>query len=250
LVRTFKLVVGYDGTDFHGWQRQSEQRTVQGVLEDALREVLEDEALTIEGAGRTDAGVHARGQTVSFTWGGTLPARALAPLLHRRLPPDVRVRAVGEAPQGFSARRSAVARRYAYRLLHREDVLLERFAWHPQRRLDPDRLARATRVLEGEHDCSSFQSSGSTPRDPRCRVTRASWTAEDRMLRFDVIADHFLYRMVRNIVGTAMTAAQSADPAGAMGEILAARDRRRAGFAAPARGLTLEAVFYPTEGLS
>lgn len=247
-MRTFKLVVGYDGTDFHGWQRQDDQRTVQGVLEDALREVLEDETLTIEGAGRTDAGVHARGQTASFTWSGALPAQALAPLLRRRLPADVRVRAASEASTGFSARRSALARRYAYRLLAHEDVLLERYAWHPRRRLDPGRLSLATRALEGEHDCSAFQSAGSSPRDPRCRVLRASWTIEDRALRFDVIADHFLYRMVRNIVGSALAAAETSDPAATMRDILATRDRRRAGSAAPGRGLTLEEVFYPESG--
>ena len=125
-MRTLKLTVAYDGTAFHGWQRQPGVRTVQGALEGALARVLGVEAIAVPGAGRTDAGVHARGQVASFACESSLPARAFPPLLGRELPPDVRVLHAEDAAPGFHARHSARARRYAYRLLAVPDVLRER----------------------------------------------------------------------------------------------------------------------------
>jgi tRNA pseudouridine38-40 synthase len=237
-------MVAYDGAAFDGWQRQPGRRTVQGVMEAHLSAVM-DEPVKLTGAGRTDAGCHARGQVASFTSGGRLPAAALAPVLNRRLPADLRVRAAAEAPAGFDARRSAVARRYAYRLLREDDVLLARFAWHPRRPVDADGLARATVVLVGEHDCATFQGAGSTPTVSVCRIQRASWRPWDGGVLLDIIADHFLYHMVRSIVGTALALQGEPDPARAMRECLASRDRSRAGPTAPAHGLCLEQVFYP-----
>ncbi len=225
-MRTFRLLVAYDGTDYHGWQRQPGQRTVQGVLESALRGVFGVDELVTQGAGRTDAGVHARGQVASFAVVSRLPAEALAPVLRRRLPADLRVLEAREAPAGFDARRSARARRYAFRLARAEG------------------LERATRALEGEHDFSSFRSAGSGDVQPVCRVHRAGWRAWEGGLMLDIVADHFLYHMVRSIVGTALEAAGEVDPAGAMRGVLAARDRAAAGPTAPAHGLCLEQVFY------
>jgi tRNA pseudouridine38-40 synthase len=245
-VRNVRLVVAYEGSGFHGWQIQPGQRTVQGVLEEALRSVM-GETVRLTGAGRTDAGVHARGQVATFSAAGTLPARALAPVVNRALPRDVRVREAADAPPGFDARRSALARRYAYRLLDREDLLLERIAWHPRRRIDEEVLIRCTRVLEGEHDFSSFRNTGSGEVTPRCRVFRADWRRWEGGPRLDIVADHFLYHMVRVIVGTAMAAADARDPERAMRDILGARDRRKAGVTVPPQGLCLEHVFYPGE---
>ena len=243
-MRTLKLIVAYDGTAFDGWQRQPGRRTVQGVMEDHLSEVLE-EPVKLTGAGRTDAGCHARGQVASFTTGARLPIAAFAPVLNRRLPEDVRVREASDAPEGFDARRTAVARRYAYRLLREEDVLLTRIAWHPRRTVDPDALARATAPLVGEHDCAAFQSTGSTPTRSVCHIHRASWRPWDGGVLLDVIADHFLYHMVRTIVGTALVLEREPDPGRAMRDCLASRDRAQAGPTAPAQGLCLEQVFYP-----
>jgi tRNA pseudouridine38-40 synthase len=159
----------------------------------------------------------------------------------------VRIREAGDVPEGFDARRSAIGRRYAYRLLDREDVLWGRTAWHPGRAASFDALARAARPLEGEHDCSAFQSSGSTPTRPVCRIVRASWRRWEAGVMLDIVADHFLYHMVRNIVGTALQASRTTDPAGTMRAVRDGGDRRRAGVTVPARGLTLEQVFYPRE---
>jgi tRNA pseudouridine38-40 synthase len=247
-VRTFRLVVQYDGGAFHGWQRQPAWRTVQGTLEVALTEVLGDEQVRITGAGRTDAGVHARGQVASFSSPTELPATALVPLVNRRLPDDVRVRSAAVAVPGFDARRSAVARHYAYHLIDREDVLLGRMAWYPRRTVKAESLDRAVGALLGEHDCSAFRSAGSGPANPNCHLVTARAARWERGVRVELAADHFLYRMVRNIVGTALSAADHGDPAEAMRAVLESRERARAGVTAPPQGLVLEQVDYPEEG--
>ena len=143
-MRVVRLVVAYDGTAFHGWQVQPGARTVQGVLEEGLSELL-GSAIRVNGAGRTDAGVHARGQVASFACEGRLPARALPPRLACLLPADVRVLAAADAPPGFHARHSAVARRYSYALLDADDLLWSRFAWRPPRPAPAAALERAAR---------------------------------------------------------------------------------------------------------
>jgi len=245
--RSFRLTVAYDGTDFHGWQRQPGQRTVQGELERALGAALGVEGLVVNGAGRTDAGVHARGQVASFRAATTLPAGAVAALGGRELPPDLRIVEARETGEDFHARHSARSRRYAYRLLEREDVLLGRFAWCPLKPLDGDALNRAAAPLLGRHDCAAFEAAGSSPANPECAITMARWERCEGGWRFDVRADHFLYHMVRNLVGTLLRASALPDPAGHVAEVLESRARSRAGATAPARGLCLEAVGYEGE---
>jgi tRNA pseudouridine38-40 synthase len=245
-MRKIRLDVAYEGTAFHGWQIQPELRTVQGVLQSAVEEIL-GESVRLTGAGRTDAGCHARGQVASFTTESSLPARALAPLLRRRLPDDVHVRRAEECDTDFDARHSAVARRYAYRLLDGPDVLLQRMAWFPRGRITPGSLQTAVEPLEGHHDCSAFAASGDTSRSTCCRIHRADWRRWEGGLMLDIVADHFLYHMVRNVVGTAIALASEPDPGSAMAEILRSRDRAAAGATAPPQGLCLEEVFYAPE---
>ncbi|TMQ71563.1 MAG: tRNA pseudouridine(38-40) synthase TruA [Candidatus Eisenbacteria bacterium] len=210
-----------------------------------MNEVLK-ESVRLTGAGRTDAGCHARGQVASFTSETRLPARSLPPLLARRLPEDVQVRVARDVEHGFDARRSARARRYAYRLLERGDVLLQRLAWHPRRALDAGRLEAAVRPLEGEHDCTALAAAGGTAHTT-CRVLRAGWRRWEGGLQLDLVADHFLYHMVRNVVGTALAVMGRPDPAAAVAEIMASRSRARGGATAPPQGLCLEQVFYDEE---
>ncbi|MGH7731788.1 MAG: tRNA pseudouridine(38-40) synthase TruA [Candidatus Eiseniibacteriota bacterium] len=243
-MRRLKLVVAYDGANFRGWQRQPARRTVQGVMEEHLSAVLK-EPVRLTGAGRTDTGCHARGQVASLATTSRLPVAAMAPVLNRRLPSDVRVREVTEAGPDFDARRSAIARRYAYRLLRTEDLLLSRIAWHPPRRFDPEALARATAPLEGVQDFASFRSTGSSAAVSVCHVTRAAWRPWEGGILLDIVADHFLYHMVRSIVGTALVFQSDSDPGARMRECLDGRDRGLAGPTAPAHGLCLEEVFYP-----
>lgn len=245
--RTFRLVVAYDGTAFHGWQRQPGQRTAQGELEAALGRVLGDPTIVVAGAGRTDAGVHARGQVASFRAETKLPARALPPLLCRELPRDLRIVGADERPDSFHARHSALSRRYEYRLLAAPDLLAERYAWAPGRMPPLAALQASAAPLAGTHDCSAFQAVGSSPADPVCVIVHARWCATGAGAAFDVQADHFLYHMVRNLVGTSLEAAASVDPAAHMRAVLESRDRSRGGVTAPAEGLSLEHVDYDGE---
>lgn len=242
-MRGLQLVLAYDGAGFEGWQRQPGRRTVQGVMEAHLSAVL-DEPISLTAAGRTDAGCHARGQVASLITASPLPAAAIAPVLNRRLPGDVRVREASEVDPAFDASRSAIARRYAYRLLREDDLLLSRIAWYPRRPVDADALLRATAPLEGTHDCAAFQSAGSTPTVSICRVERASWRTWEGGVQLDIIANHFLYHMVRTIVGTALALQGQPDPGAEMRRCLESRDRRRAGPTVPAHGLCLEEVVY------
>jgi tRNA pseudouridine38-40 synthase len=248
--RTFRLQVAYDGTAFHGWQRQPGVRTVQGELEGALAVVLESADVAVAGAGRTDAGVHARGQVASFRHDTHLPAKALPPLLGRVLPHDVRVTSAAEMPEGFHARHSARARRYVYRLLARPDLLAERYAWAPPALPPLGSLAASAAPLEGRHDCTAFETVSQTRVDPICHVHVARWSAEAGGARFEVMADHFLYHMVRNLVGTSLVAAATPDPGAHMRGVLDSRDRGRRAGPAPPQGLSLEQVYYEGESLS
>jgi tRNA pseudouridine38-40 synthase len=248
-MRRLALVVAYEGSGFHGWQRQPGLRTAAGELEAALAGLLGEE-VRVTGAGRTDRGVHARGQVCSFSTTRELPLPAFAPGLGRRLPGDLRVRSAHVMGDAFDARRSATARRYAYRLRREDDVLFAHMSARPRERWAPDAWHRAVQPLVGTHDFTSFESAGSPRESKVCRVIRASWSSWEGGVALDIVADHFLYHMVRNIVGTALAAGRKPDPAGHVRAVLAARDRAAAGACAPPGGLILEQVFYPEGALS
>jgi tRNA pseudouridine38-40 synthase len=246
-VAVLRLELEYDGTGFAGFQVQPRARTVQGVVEEALAGLC-GERVRIAAAGRTDAGCHARGQVVSARVEPRLPPERIAAALNARLPEDVRVRRAGLAPDSFHARFDARARRYSYRLLDVPSPRWRRCAWWPGRPPRGECLRRAAAPLTGEQDLSSFASAGSTPSSPVCRVSRAAWEPWEAGWRFEIVADHFLYRMVRAMVGTMVRAQAGPDPAAELARVIEARDRRRAGPTAPPQGLCLEQVYYDEEG--
>jgi tRNA pseudouridine38-40 synthase len=246
-VGVLRITLEYDGTEFAGFQRQPESRTVQGALESALAGLL-GAHVPLVAAGRTDAGCHARGQVVSVRCTTRIPLERMTAALNASLPVDVRVRNVVAAPDDFHARRSARARRYSYQLLDRPSPLWRRTAWWPRRAVQGERLARAAQPLAGEHDCAALQCSGSTPGTTRCRVHHAGWARWECGWRLDMVADHFLYRMVRTVVGTCLALHDDQQPERAMAQILESRDRRRAGPTAPPEGLCLEEVLYDLDG--
>ena len=249
-----RLDLGYDGSRFSGWARQPGLRTVQGELERALTTVLRlDRGARLTVAGRTDAGVHARGQVAHVD----VPApkwRAARPGLLRRLsgvlPADVRVAAVAQAPPGFDARFSALARRYAYRVsdepggvdpLRRHDVL-----WHP-RLLDLAAMDEAAGALLGEHDFAAFcrpRAGATTIRTLR----RVDWERAERGLAVATLeADAFCHSMVRALVGALLAVGDGRRPCGWPARVLAGRVRDPGVSVLPARGLTLEEVRYPPD---
>jgi tRNA pseudouridine38-40 synthase len=237
---TARLDLEYDGGGFSGWARQPGLRTVEGELEVALEQVLRREVqLTV--AGRTDAGVHARGQVASHE-GDPAPAGALNGVL----PPDVRVLASGAAPDGFDARADAVSRIYRYRILTREvaSVFERGRALHWPRPLERDALAACAAALEGKHDFTAFTPTQTDHVRFERHVISANWAGEGDLLDFWIEADTFMRHMVRTLVGTMLATASGQMTVGRFTELLQGAPRSAAADTAPARGLYLEAVRY------
>ena len=239
-----RLSLAYDGTSFRGWARNAGQRTVEGVLSDALKRVLGD-APKLSVAGRTDAGVHARGQVASFVGDHDVDLERLRRSINGMLAPEVVAEDVRRAPEGFDARFSATARVYRYRVDTglRPDPFEARFVWHRPGELSVRLMRAAAGPLLGEHDFASFcrrpQSGGTVRRLERLSIARVG----DRV-EISARANAFLHQMVRNLVGTLVAVGDGRLDAGTVQEILVARDRSRTPEMAPAHGLMLERVVY------
>jgi tRNA pseudouridine38-40 synthase len=243
------MTVEYDGSDFHGWQRQAWERTVQGELEAALA-TLTGGPVSVAGSGRTDAGVHALAQVASFRCETRLPAETIRNALDGLTGEDLVVHDVREAAEDFHARFSARGKTYAYRLLNRErpSALERRYRWWIQRPLDLSAMEAALVHFRGQQDFQAFEGAGS-PRNHTVREIRAAEIRRPDSDRLEIVlsADGFLRYMVRNIVGTLVSAGLGKTRPDAVPEIIASRDRSRAAATAPARGLFLLRVDYPEE---
>jgi tRNA pseudouridine38-40 synthase len=244
-MRNIKLVLSYDGTDFSGWQRQPDRRTVQQVLEEAIGRLTGVEPAT-NASGRTDAGVHALGQVVHFYTASRHAPEVFVKALNATLPHDVRVRGAWEMSQAFHATLDAKAKLYRYVIDNHPiaDPFQTRYSHHVYRRLDVAAMGAAARSLEGRHDFHSFETHWP---NRTSSVRTVSHIAVNRMNDFvwvDVEADGFLYNMVRTIAGTLLLVGTGRWPAARVAEALAAEDRRAAGPTAPAQGLFLVRVRY------
>jgi tRNA pseudouridine38-40 synthase len=242
-VPVVRLTLAYDGTDFRGWQRQRGLRTVQGVLEDALGRVL-GAAPTLSVAGRTDAGVHARGQVVSLETG--MDAQRLAHAINGMLGPEIVATDARVAPDGFDARFSATAREYRYRIDAGEtpDPFTARYVWHRPGEPALAEMRRAASLLVGEHDFASFCRRPPDDRHTVRDLERLSIVRDGDRVEIAARANAFLHQMVRSLVGTLVAVGEGRIAAGSMPAILEARDRASAGPIAPPHGLTLERVIY------
>ncbi len=246
---TFKLTLAYDGTDFAGWQRQPAARTVQGELEAAIERVTQQRSKCIA-SGRTDAGVHALGQVVRFQSETKLDGPTLTKALNAELPEDMLVFEVVETAPSFHALRDAVRKRYRYVIQDGRlpDLFDRKYVWHVYQRLDVEAMQAATAALVGTYDFASFETAGS-PRLTTVRtvfdltVERRPADLTDRVV-IEVEADGFLYNMVRNIAGTLVAVGKGKEPPTWPAQVLALKDRTKAGMTAPARGLFLVWVEY------
>jgi tRNA pseudouridine38-40 synthase len=247
--RTLRLDLAYEGTQYHGFGLQPSRRTIQEVLEEALARSL-GERVRVTPAGRTDAGVHASGQVVSFTTRGRLAPPELLRAVNAHLPDDVLVHGAAEVPPELDARRSALRRHYRYLIWRQRlpSLLWRRWSWHQTDRLDLSAMAEATRHLLGTRDFASF--AGHLAQEPAGRTTvrtveRADWWQDGDLIGFEITANAFLRHMVRGIVGTLIQVGRGRlDPA-QFAEIVAAADRRTAGPNAPPHGLILVGVDFP-----
>ena len=244
-MRTIKLTIEYEGAAYLGWQRQPQGMTIQQALEEAIAGVTGAMPPVI-GAGRTDAGVHARGQVAHFTTSSNLPLERLHAGINALLPKDIVVLSAADAPEGFHARFSAKSKRYEYTLWNDplRPALARRLCWHCRRPLRLEPMRQGARCLLGTHDFAAFESAGAESRTTVRTVTLAEWTRREHRLTFAIEADAFLYNMVRAIVGTLVEVGLGKMPPGRVADIIAARRRDLAGPTAPARGLCLARVAY------
>jgi tRNA pseudouridine38-40 synthase len=244
--QTWRLTVAYNGSDFHGWQAQDGLPTVQGVLHDAFK-LLQKSPIFVKGAGRTDAGVHAVGQTASCVLNSRFTERKLILALSSILPDTIRVMRVEIVPDGFNAKVHSIGKCYRYHLYCGDVVSPFRapFVWHIRSPLDLEAMRRAASYLEGEHNFESFRSMHCDASHARRYVWRVSITENAPELTVEVRGNAFCRNMVRIIVGTLIDVGRGKIEARTMLEIIAAKERVAAGMTAPAKGLCLEAVYYP-----
>jgi tRNA pseudouridine38-40 synthase len=248
-VRTLRLALEYDGTDYHGFGIQPVAPTIQGALEAALSAAL-GHSVRVTAAGRTDAGVHAVGQVVSLRTHSMLDADATRRATNARLPADIRVRSVEEVTERFDARRSAAWRHYRYTIWRdaAPNIWWRRYSYHLPDPLNLPAMRRGTKRLVGRFDYAAFAThrtrSGKPERTTRT-VLGARWTRHGAYWDFDIVADAFLRHMVRCIVGTLLLVGRNRITPADVTAILLGADRRGAGPTVPAAGLTLMQVGYP-----
>jgi tRNA pseudouridine38-40 synthase len=245
---TWKLTVEYDGTRYRGWQSQKNtEKTVQGACLRAARELLGEEA-TLGGAGRTDAGVHALAQVAHLKSRKNLPSDDLVWGLNERLPFDVNVLSAEPAPSGFHARHDAVSRVYLYRISRRRTAFDKRFVWWVRDRLDFSAMRRAAALFVGRHDFASF-CENPQGQESTIVVVEASdlldWSHE---IHYRIEASHFLWKMVRRLVGTLVQVGRGATDAERVAQLLTDRSAEPAAWTAPPSGLFLERVSYAASG--
>ncbi|MHB1050028.1 MAG: tRNA pseudouridine(38-40) synthase TruA [Bacteroidota bacterium] len=241
--KNFKIVLEYDGTDFVGWQRQKNGRSVQEVLEIALHTVTREQ-ITVTGAGRTDSGVHARGQVANFHSETLLSTEELFRALNGLAPDDVAIHSVDEATDSFSARYSAKEREYCYYISRLPSVFDRKFAWRAGYGLDIPLMNTVSNLLIGIHDFQSFCKTESTVENYLCNVSCAHWAGDERKIVFTIRAHRFLHGMVRALVGTIVNVGRGFTSQEEFAAIVQSKNRNNAGQTAPPQGLFLERVIY------
>ncbi|MBN2898413.1 MAG: tRNA pseudouridine(38-40) synthase TruA [Clostridia bacterium] len=240
-----KLVIGYNGTHFSGWQRQQRKRTVQGVIEQALSQLFKTN-IEIDGAGRTDRGVHAYGQVATFSVETTMPAERFHMLINRRMPPDIEIHSAEIMPRAFHARYSAKAKRYCYKIHHgrAKDPMRSDHYLHVEKTLDLGVMREVAKHLIGEKDFRSFMASGSHITNTVREVYDIVLAEEGDVVNIEFYGNGFLYNMVRIMVGLMLDVEAGRIKLEEIEGIIAACDRTRLKHTAPAHGLYLVEVCY------
>ena len=241
----YKMKMAYDGTNYHGWQRQKNGITVQEVLENVLSEMFGKETV-VTGCSRTDAGVHAKIYVCNFSGETTIPAEKIPFVLNTKLPDDIRAYSCETVPEDFNARFHTVTKAYEYKIVNRpfQDPLLRNFAWHYPVELDIEKMQRAAKIIEGKHDFASFCAAGSVVKSTVRTVTELTIKKEGDIITVRAAADGFLYNMVRIIVGTLVYVGNGKLSENDIKELIEKKDRREMGITAPPQGLSLVEVNY------
>ncbi|HUH66037.1 MAG TPA: tRNA pseudouridine(38-40) synthase TruA [Syntrophales bacterium] len=246
MTRNIKIVLEYDGTRYHGWQRQVNKVTVQEILEKAISDITQEDVRVI-GSGRTDAGVHAIGQVANFKTNSDIDVRGLHRGINSLLPWDIVVNELKEADASFHARYDAKSKIYVYQISCGpvRPALGRNYAWFMHEPLDIGMMEEAARTLLGTFDFSSFCGSNCGIKNHVRTVMAVDIIKDERnIVKFSIEADGFLKHMVRNVIGTLADISKGRIPVARLADIVAAKDRRKAGQTAPAHGLFLKEVKY------
>ena len=241
--KNIKLTIEYNGTAYSGWQFQPNATTIQGEIEKALA-VITSQKVTLFGAGRTDAGVHALGQVANFIVEHTLPAQKYQDALNFYLPHDILIRSAEEVPLDFHARYDAVYRRYQYLIGLEKSALYRDMRWEINRRPDFARLSESAAYIVGEHDFTACCVVNSQKESNRCIVYRSEWTEQGRALKFEITADRFVHSMIRSLVGLMIEYGCGGIIKNEFIRIFTGGDHTAIPKVAPARGLCLAEVGY------
>jgi tRNA pseudouridine38-40 synthase len=241
-----RLVLEYDGALFHGWQFQPGQRTIEGELERVLETILREKIHPIYASGRTDAGVHARGQVINFFTSQPPDLLRIGHSISNILRGELSVLSADLVPDDFNARYSATAKQYTYTILNRlgPAVLDQGKVWYIGSKLDVERMHQEAQALIGEHDFASFQGAGCHAKTTIKTIYEARVIADSSYVKIQVVGSGFLKHMIRNIAGTLVGLSKDVLDLKSMAEIIAVRDRKQAGVTAPAHGLCLDWVSY------
>lgn len=242
-MRNIKLTLEYDGTNYVGWQRQVNGKSIQGEIEKILHQVLQEE-VTLIGAGRTDAGVHARGQVANFKTSSDMACEKIRAALNGLLPEDISAHRVEEVPLEFHARFSAKERTYSYHIISEPSPLHRNYSWYCPYVLERAPMEKIAQMILGEHDFESFCKSEAEVNHYRCTVKESIWKWSDGVMEYWITADRFLHGMVRALVGTMIDVGRGYTTLEEFEKILEKKNRSEAGMAAPAKGLILEKVTY------
>ncbi|MFH1985947.1 MAG: tRNA pseudouridine(38-40) synthase TruA [Pseudomonadota bacterium] len=247
--KKFQIIIEYDGTAYHGWQRQAEDRTIQAQIETALATMV-GSPVTLMGSGRTDAGVHALAQSAHFSCITRIGPEAFKKGLNSLLPPDIVIHACRQVPPAFHARFDAAGKTYRYRIRNHPDPCAVgcQYSWHIRSPLSVDAMNAGARHILGTHDFKAFEGAGSPRSDTRRTIFSAEWTAApDHEIVFTISGNGFLRFMVRNLVGALTAVGQGKLAPEAIEALLAGEDRRQAPPTAPPHGLFLVKVDYGSE---
>ncbi len=245
-MRNICLTLEYDGTAYHGWQRQREQITVQQVLEDALSDLFAA-PITVNGCGRTDAGVHALNYCCNFFADTSIECRKIVPAVNVRLPDDIRIKLARDADDNFHARFSVKQKQYMYKITNTpvQNVFMRNYAWHYKYPLNIELMQQASLHMLGEHDFTAFASSDMNVSSTVRTIYSIDISKnQDNIISIHVCGNGFLYNMVRIITGTLVYCGCGKIPPESVADIIASADRTKAGITAPPQGLYMEKVIY------
>ena len=244
-MRNIKLIIQYDGTNYHGWQIQENALTVQEVLENSIKKLIGIKP-RLSGCGRTDTGVHAKGYVCSFKADFTIPCDKLPYALNRLLPDDIVCIDAFDMEEDFDAHKSAVAKTYSYVISNSkyQDVFMRNRAWHYRYDLDINKMKKAAKYFLGTHDFVGFAAAGFTVKTTVRTIHSIEITKNENVIMIDITGNGFLYNMVRIITGTLVFVGNGKIDVDDIPDIIESKDRKRAGITAPAGGLYLKEVFY------